>query len=282
MFYKYHKATGTMTNKSVRGLSKVFFTKKIGHTGILDPLASGLIVVATEYDTKLLEYINHKNKIYIATSQLNLSSDTLDIDGDVTIHNFPKVTLEDLKRAIEIVTKRKTQIPPKYSSKKINGQHAYDLVRQGKEFELKPQNIEVIDYKLIDFDYEKQEYKIMFNVSEGTYIRTLLYDISLELNNTSVMTSLKRTGVGNVNLDDLDIEDYKQIDFDLLFDIESIYLTEEWSKKLFNGQSFKISKEDKDVFFIKNTNNEVCCVGRIESNFFYPKKVFTERLLWKA
>ncbi|MBN4083741.1 tRNA pseudouridine(55) synthase TruB [Mycoplasma sp. CSL10137] len=270
-----------MTNKSVRGLSKVLLTKKIGHTGILDPLASGLVIVATDYDTKLLEYINHKNKIYIANSKFNLGSDTLDIDGELRSYNFPKIKLEELKKAIETVSKRQSQIPPKFSSKKINGQHAYKLAREGKEFELKPQKIKVLEYELISFDYDKQEYEIMFNVSEGTYIRTLLYDISLELNNSSVMTSLKRIGVGKILLDNLEIQKYEKISFDLLFDINSISLTEEIYIKVFNGQSFRISKKDENVFFIKNINNDVCCVGKIKDNFFYPKKVFKERLLWK-
>ncbi|WP_322875775.1 tRNA pseudouridine(55) synthase TruB [Mycoplasmopsis felis] len=280
MFYKYHKETNAFSNQTIRQLGKELKVNKVGHTGILDPLASGLMIIATDYDTKLLEYIANKNKVYIATSKLHWNSETLDITGNLTYQENKKVSIEQLKKAIELVCSRTTQIPPKYSAKKINGQRAYDLARGNKEFSIKEQKIEVLEYELLNFDYEKQEYIIKFNVSEGTYIRTLLYDISLELNTVSAMSSLKRTGVGNVLLDDLKEKEYQAISLNDLFDVEMYFINKEQAKKIMNGQSIKIKTKNELVFLLNPIINEVCCVGIVKDNIFYPKKVFNERLVW--
>ncbi|WP_322900685.1 tRNA pseudouridine(55) synthase TruB [Mycoplasmopsis felis] len=280
MFYKYHKETNAFSNQTIRQLGKELKVNKVGHTGILDPLASGLMIIATDYDTKLLEYIANKNKVYIATSKLHWNSETLDITGNLTYQENKKVSIEQLKKAIELVCSRTTQIPPKYSAKKINGQRAYDLARENKEFSIKEQKIKVLEYELLNFDYEKQEYIIKFNVSEGTYIRTLLYDISLELNTVSAMSSLKRTGVGNVLLDDLKEKEYQAISLNDLFDIEMYFINKEQAKIIMNGQSIKIKTKNELVFLLNPITKEVCCVGIVKDNIFYPKKVFNERLVW--
>ncbi|TDV22695.1 tRNA pseudouridine55 synthase [Mycoplasmopsis mustelae] len=277
MFYKFYKPSNVYSNQEIRKLGKKINAKKIGHSGILDQLASGLMIVATDSDTRLLEYLSDKNKAYIVKARFNYSSNTLDTMGEIKKENFQLIFLEDLIKAVDTVSKRKTQIPPLYSAKKINGKRAYNLARNKQTFELKPQNIEVFDYKILDFNFEKQEYTIYFYVSEGTYIRSLLSDIAKELNNASVMFELKRTQVGKIKLGTLKASEFQSLEIDKLFEIPYFFLNLHQNQQLKYGRNFKFKHIDSCIMFL-NSNKEVVCVGEVKQEVFYPRKIFLERL----
>lgn len=287
MFYKYYKKSGVYTNSEVRKLGRSLGAKKVGHSGILDPLAQGLILVATDADTRLLEFINFKNKKYVAKCKFGYFSDTLDTDAEQIhkLENPALITKENLLIALEKIRQLKEQLPPKYSAKKINGVRAYVYARENKGVELKMQKIEILDASLIEFDAQKQEATFAFDVSEGTYIRSLLRDIAALCNTEMVMSYLKRDAVGLVKLEKLEPEQYSEISYDLIFDLSKFALNEKQVLDLSFGREIKAFSTNmtnlEKVLLINKSTNLICAVGEFKNGRIYPKKVFPERLLWK-
>ncbi|VEU70273.1 tRNA pseudouridine(55) synthase TruB [Mycoplasmopsis glycophila] len=277
MFYKYNKPKGIYANKAIRDLGKKINTKKIGHTGILDPLASGLMIVATEEDTKLLQYIENKTKTYLAKCKFGFKSDSYDIDTEVINLNLPLVTKDEILKSIEIVKHFTEQIPPIYSAKKINGKKAYDYAREKQQINLKPQKIKIYKLELIDFSFEKQEATFYMHVSEGSYVRSILVDIAKQFNNSCVMTELKRIACGNIELNSLLEDCYEEIKIDQIIQLPKFKLNDYEKEQLKYGRRFS-SKLPNGVVFALNSKNEIAAIGEIKENRFAPKKVFTERL----
>ncbi|QNM93402.1 tRNA pseudouridine(55) synthase TruB [Mycoplasma sp. Pen4] len=281
MFYKYNKPKGDFANQSVRRLSKQLNTRKIGHTGILDPLASGLMLVASDFETKMLQYIPNKNKIYIANCDFGFMSDTYDVTGEIQNTNDATVQFEQLKDASNKMLDCTEQIPPIYSAKKINGKKAYEYARENKQVEMRVQKIKINKCDLLNFNSLKQTAEFLMDVSEGTYIRTVLVDIAKLCNTHAIMTDLKRVKVGNIELGNLESGQIEQINYEDLFDNQIIPLEEKMVSSLSNGAKVKVNAND-GLCFIKNPHlNLVCAIGQVENGYFKPSKISHERLVWK-
>ncbi|WP_300355926.1 tRNA pseudouridine(55) synthase TruB [Fusobacterium sp.] len=214
-----NKPKGITSFDVIRKLRKILSMRKIGHTGTLDPLAEGVLLVCVGKATKLAQDIEAHSKEYIAGFELGYKTDTYDIEG-VTVdkkENF-SVTLEELSEVIKKFIGNIKQVPPMYSAIKINGQKLYDLARKGEVVEREARDIFIESIEVLEFDGKKGILKC--KVSKGTYIRSLIYDIGEELNTFAVMTSLVRTQVGEENICKSfsleDIENLKQKD-DLSF-----------------------------------------------------------------
>ncbi|MCU9934972.1 tRNA pseudouridine(55) synthase TruB [Mycoplasmopsis cynos] len=279
MFFKFYKQIGDFSNKTIRNLAKDLNVLKIGHTGILDPLAEGLIIFATDDDTKLFEYLKNTKKTYIATARLFLQSDTLDVTGNVEELKKKNITRLELINAINQISKTKSQVPPIYSAKKINGKKAYEYARENKIIEIRQQSINIDYIELIDFIGDT--FKIRTTVSSGTYIRTLLLDIAKLLGTRCVMTSLKRIAIGEVELDSLKPGEYSKIKMESLFDIPKYYANQAELKELSFGRKILVNLSYETLFIINSSTNEIASAGEIQNNYFYPKKVFNRRLIWK-
>ncbi|WP_426460985.1 tRNA pseudouridine(55) synthase TruB [Mycoplasma hafezii] len=277
MFYKFYKKSGDFANQTVRKLGRELGTKKIGHTGILDPLASGLMIIATESDTKLLQYIDDKTKTYVTTCLFGYYSDSYDIDTEYKKVTDNSVTKEQIEQAILKIKQQTTQIPPIYSAKKINGQKAYDLARKNVEFEIKPQSITIYELKLLEFDFEKQWAKFEMKVSEGAYVRSVLMDLAKECDNSCVMDSLLRKECGKVKLDNLKENELSEISLNELFVLPTFDLNDYEKNQLKFGRSFT-KRNGKDGIYLAINNNQVASVGEVKDEKFSPKKVFMERL----
>ncbi|WP_406614418.1 tRNA pseudouridine(55) synthase TruB [Mycoplasma corogypsi] len=278
MFYKFHKKTGDFANQRVRKLGRKLATKKVGHTGILDPLASGLMIVATDSDTKLLSYISDKTKTYIASCKFGFYSDSYDICTETKVVKGNKITKEVLIKAIEHVKTLTEQIPPIYSAKSINGTRAYECARNNIEVELKPQKIQIFSLELLEFNEVKQEAKFLMDVSEGTYVRSVLMDIAKFCNNSCVMSELVRTKCGKIKLDNLEADGFETLDINELFDVPLIEIDESFYKALKNGNSFRYQINDGTYFIFDPTQNHIVAIGFVKDNIFQPKKVLIERL----
>ncbi|WP_158763884.1 tRNA pseudouridine(55) synthase TruB [Mycoplasma sp. NEAQ87857] len=277
MFYKYYKKTNSFANQSVRNISKSINTKKIGHNGILDPMAEGLMIVASDYDTKLLQYIANKQKTYIAKCSFGYASDTLDATGEVVKVDAEPIELNQLIKAIEVIKQQTTQIPPIYSAKKINGKKGYEYARANQEVEIPAHKIKIFKLDLLNFDFKNQTAEFEIEVSEGTYIRTLLVDLAKECNNNCIMTYLKRTKIGEIDLTGVNPGEFIDLDPTLLFDNPTFKLVNSNFDALKYGRSFEL-KALNGLYFGLNSNNEVATIGRVENNTFFPKNVFNERL----
>ncbi|MGL5357526.1 MAG: tRNA pseudouridine(55) synthase TruB [Metamycoplasmataceae bacterium] len=228
------KEKGLSSFKAIKDFSRKYNYKKIGHSGTLDPLASGLLLVATENDTKLLEFIENKTKKYIAEATIGSISDTYDSEGEIVPFSDYVPTKEELNICLNSFLGKSQQIPPKFSAKKINGKRGYELARKGKDFVLEPSLIEIFNIELLSYD--KNSFSFSVEVSSGTYIRSLIYDIGQKLKCGSYMSGLERVVVNGISDEFLE----KPIPYDLLFSFETINFDKREEIKLFmNGFTSK-------------------------------------------
>lgn len=179
---------------------------KVGHTGTLDPFATGLLIllIGKEYTRRAGEF-SKLDKTYEVTMKLGFSSTTGDPEGEITPTSSKIPTSEELARAIEQFKGQIEQIPPAFSAIKVDGQRAYKLARAGKEVVIKPRPVTINRLEVVSYDYP--EVKLVADVSSGTYIRTLVEDIAKSLGTEAYTTTLRRTQIANFSLKDAIIFD---------------------------------------------------------------------------
>lgn len=190
---------------AVSKLKKILNQKKAGHTGTLDPMATGVLPILVGETTKLSKYLVEHKKTYIAVLKLGTCTDTGDSEGEIIEEK--KVDIENLtKDKVEFVLNeflgKQIQTPPIYSAIKINGKKLYEYARNGIEVEIPKREIEIYNIKLIKLDKNEKEIEFEVECSKGTYIRTLCEDIAKKLDTIGYMKSLTRTKVNNFKLED--------------------------------------------------------------------------------
>ncbi len=190
---------------AVSKLKKILNQKKAGHTGTLDPMATGVLPILVGETTKLSKYLVEHKKTYIAVLKLGTCTDTGDSEGKIIEEK--KVDIENLtKDKVEFVLNeflgKQIQTPPIYSAIKINGKKLYEYARNGMEVEIPKREIEIYNIKLIKLDKKEKEIEFEVECSKGTYIRTLCEDIAKKLDTIGYMKSLTRTKVNNFKLED--------------------------------------------------------------------------------
>jgi len=195
-----NKPSGITSFDVIRVLRKNLKEKRIGHTGTLDPLAEGVLVVCLGRATRLVQDIEGYSKVYIAGFELGYRTDTYDIEGKIVEESEKKsVTKEMLEATLKKFVGDIKQIPPMYSALKVDGQKLYDLARKGIEIERKARDIHIDFIEILEFDGTKG--KIRCGVSKGTYIRSLIDDLGKELGTFATMNSLIRERVGDSTID---------------------------------------------------------------------------------
>ena len=203
-----NKPKGITSRDVVNEVCKILKTKKVGHTGTLDPIASGVLVVCVGKATKLVDIITSANKEYVATVKLGLLTDTLDLDGEVLKKEKVTIRKEELINVLNSFLGKYEQEVPIYSAVKVNGKKLYEYAREGKKVNLPKRMVEIKEIELINLTDEEYKFKVL--VSKGTYIRSLIYDINRKLNVIGVMSDLVRTKQGIFNIDDAyTLEDIK-------------------------------------------------------------------------
>lgn len=176
--------------------------RKIGHTGTLDPNATGVLPILLGNATKAQDIVPNHDKTYTAKFRLGITTDTLDIWGTVLSECGKTVTTGDILSVLDNFRGEIEQLPPMYSAVKVNGQRLYDLARQGREVERKPRRVTVYSLELVDFDEETQSGTLGISCSRGTYIRTVIDDMGRLLGTGAVMTALCRTSACGYTLAD--------------------------------------------------------------------------------
>ena len=187
------KPTGISSNKALQNTRFLFKANKAGHTGSLDPLASGMLPICFGEATKFSNYLLDASKSYRALCQLGKTTTTGDAEGEITSESPVQVDAQDIQRAISRFIGKVDQIPPMYSAIKHKGQRLYKLARKGEEVERSPRQIEIYSLELIDFSDNSIEIDV--HCSKGTYIRTLAEDIGKALGCGAFVARLERTGV---------------------------------------------------------------------------------------
>ncbi|MDD5606159.1 MAG: tRNA pseudouridine(55) synthase TruB [Patescibacteria group bacterium] len=195
-----NKPAGITSHDVVDVLRKVTREKRIGHAGTLDPIAKGLMIVAIGREfTKQLDKFIKLDKTYLAQATLGQMSTTYDSEGELAHVSLDVPSATAVKQAIAGLKGRQMQTPPAFSAKKLKGQRAYRLARQGSEVKLEPNEIEVYNSKLVHYDYPVVEFEV--HVSSGTYVRTLIHELGQTLGTGAFMSGLTRTAIGEMKLD---------------------------------------------------------------------------------
>ena len=250
-----YKEAGFTSHDVVAKLRGLLQQKKIGHTGTLDPMATGVLPVCCGKATKVCELLADKDKTYQAVCRLGIVTDTQDTTGKI----LEEVSVKDLGReqifeAVESFRGASMQIPPMYSALKVGGRKLYELAREGVEVERKPREIFISDIKILQMDIEEQIFSMEVTCSKGTYIRTLCHDIGQKLGVGAAMENLVRTRVGNFQIADamtLDvIEQLSEGDglMEKIYTVDSLFpgcpkyqIKQDYAVKLANGNILKES-----------------------------------------
>ena len=196
------KPAGSTSRDVVNEVQRAHSSKlKAGHAGTLDPLATGVLVVAVGPATKLIQYVQQLPKTYVGRFRLGLQSDTEDITGNVQpILDAPRIKESEFRNALENFVGTIQQTPPQFSAIKVNGQRAYKAARRGQTVDIKSRPAEIHSIRLIEFEYPDCQIEIV--CGKGTYVRTLGRDIAKSLNSDAVMTALERTAIGEFTIAD--------------------------------------------------------------------------------
>ncbi|MDR7856224.1 tRNA pseudouridine(55) synthase TruB [Tissierella sp.] len=263
----FYKPKGMTSHDAVNLLRKALKTKKIGHTGTLDPNASGVLPLCVGKGTRIAEYLLDIDKEYIGELTLGLRTDTQDQDGKIIASSEKKVSQNEIIAVMSKYTGEISQIPPMYSALKHKGRKLYELAREGIEIERKPRNIKIYENNILYIDDNR---KILFytRCSRGTYIRTLCDDIGIELGTYGYMSYLLRVGVGPFKIENsysidyiksLNIEEISKIitPMDKALDhFDNIVIEKELYPKLINGVTLPIDPEKE---YIVNKLYKVYC-----------------------
>ncbi len=208
-----NKPTGMSSSLAVQIVKRTLKPQKIGHLGTLDPLGTGILLIAVNKATKLFDEYLKKDKTYRAIFYFGKETDTLDSEGKVIKKNNIDISLNQVIEVARQFEGEFEQMPPQYSAKKINGKKAYELARQGKEVALKTRHICIYSCKVLS-QIKKNTFMFEINCSSGTYIRSICRDIAEQLSTYGTMLAIIRTKCGIYALNDsCTLEDIKQNNF---------------------------------------------------------------------
>lgn len=260
----------------VNKVGKIFGTKKVGHTGTLDPLATGVLVLCIGSATKLNEILTSTYKEYEAEITLGFLTDTLDITGKVLKEEETNVNKEQILEVLDKMTGKYIQEVPIYSAVKVNGKKLYEYARAGLSVELPKREVDIKKIELIS-DIKYQDNKTIFSirclVSKGTYIRALVNDIATNLNTIGVMSKLKRTkqGVFDIKdcytLSDISAGNYKLLSIDnVLSDYDKISVTGYKTKLINNGAIIDDEWGKDEILFVDDNNNLIALYKRYDKD----------------
>lgn len=270
-----NKTKGCTSHDIVYQVKKIV-NEKVGHTGTLDPMATGVLPLLIGKGTLCSKYLINHDKVYEVQLTLGVKTDTADSEGTIIEErNVPEETFkkEKVEEVLETFLGKQEQIPPMYSAIKVNGKKLYEYARKGEEVEVKPRKIEIYNIKLIKISKEDRKIEFKVNCSKGTYIRSLCEDIASRLNTVGYMCELQRLQVGQFNIDNAitleELERNKEMIHEKIISIEGLFKNSENieldDKKLalfLNG--VRLSRKEKDGIYRIYNKNKFIGIGCIE------------------
>ena len=277
------KPQGWTSQDVTARLRRVFGTRRIGHGGTLDPMATGVLPVFVDRATRGVEFFEHAEKTYETLLRLGLTTDTEDISGTVLTEQEANVTMEQLEAVLENFRGEIMQVPPMYSALKINGQKLVDLARKGRTGERQPRPITIHELTLLGM--EAEGIRLRVRCSKGTYIRTLCKDIGEALGCGGCMAALRRVQAGEYTIDEavplqtlLDSEDPGQYlrPVDSMFrNHPAVTLTPNQEKRCRNGNAVSIQLPD-GTYRAYSQAGEFLMLARVEAGVMSTIKSFWE------
>ena len=264
-------------------LRRVFNTRRIGHGGTLDPMATGVLPVFVGRATRGVEFFEHAEKTYEATLRLGLTTDTEDIWGNVLEKKDVHISETEFSAILQQFRGKIKQIPPMYSALKVNGQKLCDLARKGKEVERQPREIEIFELTLLEFAGDTARLRV--RCSKGTYIRTLCKDIGEALGCGGCMAALRRVTAGEYAIEEavplqelLDTEDPEKYlrPVDSMFrSYPAVTLTEKQETRCRNGNSFSV-KLEAGTYRVYGKDGAFLALSKVEDGTMSTVKSFFE------
>lgn len=278
-----NKEKGVTSRKVVNEISQHLGLKKVGHTGTLDPLATGVLVICVGKATKIVELLTNNDKEYIATVVLGLHSDTLDITGEILNQEKCFKTKEEIEEILITMIGTYDQEVPIYSAIKIKGKKLYQYARNNEQISLPKRKVTIKELSLIgDVNYinETVTFKIKCLVSKGTYIRSLIRDIANKLNTIGLMSELVRTKHGPFLIEDsLLLSEFKK-DFkiktilEVLSEYPQAIVSEELQKRIQTGQKLVNTYQKDEILFVNKKGDALALYRKDNDNKLRPWKMF--------
>ncbi|MFO0947061.1 MAG: tRNA pseudouridine(55) synthase TruB [Planctomycetota bacterium] len=276
-FLNVNKPTGTTSRDVVDVVVRAARTRRVGHAGTLDPLASGVLVIAVEKATRLIEYVQQQTKTYEAEFQLGVTSETDDSESELMqVEGNTPPTKREILDAFPPFLGTIEQRPPSYSAVKVAGQRAYRLARKGKEVVIAARPVVIHRLELLSYEYPRLSLRVV--CGSGTYIRSLARDLGEKLGTGGVMTALRRTAVGvfhsedSISLEELGRPGWRERARpygDALVDLDRVEVNEEEAKLFRTGRPFRQGTDRGEREYA------VYCAGQflgISSSDFRPIK----------
>lgn len=255
------KPVGLSSNTALQKARRALNAQKAGHTGTLDPFASGLLPLCFGEATKFSADLLHADKEYVASIKFGETTTTADVEGEIIETRPVDFTKEQLHKALESLTGEIDQIPPMYSALKKDGVRLYELARQGQEIEREPRRVTVYELELLSFN--KPEALVRVKCSKGTYVRVLGEDIGKILGCGAHLTALRRTKIADIDISEaVSLQDFEEADIAqrldmldppdrLLSQLEPIELKEELAVRFLHGQSIRITRSENSEKKVK-------------------------------
>ena len=268
-----NKPKGLTSRDVVNELNHIFATKKIGHTGTLDPLATGVLVCLIGRYTKLVNLITSYDKEYIFEIKLGVKTDTGDSTGNIIATDTNEVSASKLKEVVSSFPKEYDQEVPIYSAVKINGKKLYEYARENKTITLPKRHVHIYSLELLEYNNHLVTCKC--KVSKGTYIRSLIQDICANLNTLGTMNNLVRTKQGKFDISDsYTLEDIKNGEFKLLnikefLDYPTVELDDNLINKVINGNTIPNTYNIKDKVIFTYQNKDIA-IYEVNEKYLKP------------
>ena len=277
------KPQGWTSQDVTARLRRVFQTRRIGHGGTLDPMATGVLPVFVGRGTRGVEFFEHAEKAYETVLQLGITTDTEDISGEVLEKRDVHISETEFTEILSQFRGKIMQVPPMYSALKVNGQKLCDLARKGKTVERQPREIEIFELTMLEFNGDTARLRV--KCSKGTYIRTLCKDIGEALGCGGCMAQLRRVQAGEYTIEEavplqtlLDAENPEEFlrPVDSMFrNFPAVTLSDKQEKRCRNGNSFSVTMES-GTYRVYSKQNEFLALSRVEDGVMSTVKSFFE------
>ena len=277
------KPQGWTSQDVTARLRRVFNTRRIGHGGTLDPMATGVLPVFVGRATRGVEFFEHAEKTYEATLRLGLTTDTEDVSGTVLTEQEVHISEQEFLGVLPQFRGKIQQIPPMYSALKVNGQKLCDLARKGKEVERQPREVEIFVLECLEFTGDTARLRV--HCSKGTYIRTLCKDIGQALGCGGCMAALRRVTAGEYTIDDAvplqtllntdEPEQYLRTVDTMFRNFSAVTLTPNQEKRCRNGNSFSVALAD-GTYRAYSQTGEFLMLAEVSAGVMSTAKSFFE------